>query len=170
MFPLAFFPVPKNHCGFCRRGRTAICYLASASFVCVFSYSLASPAAADLLSHCRAVLWVLNTYTGFWPLLWAHTAQYPADRPPPSPPLSACSQLSFNELVALYAITDVALVTSLRDGMNLGGWEGWIEGGVGCEQGRVVCDGLGRLPWGMARTWVGVRSCEWVGVLRCCGS
>lgn len=31
-------------------------------------------------------------------------------------------QLSFNELVALYAITDVALVTSLRDGMNLGGW------------------------------------------------
>lgn len=29
-------------------------------------------------------------------------------------------QLSFNELVALYAITDVALVTSLRDGMNLG--------------------------------------------------
>ncbi|GAB4814718.1 hypothetical protein N2152v2_001764 [Parachlorella kessleri] len=32
-------------------------------------------------------------------------------------------QLSFNELVALYAITDVALVTSLRDGMNLVSYE-----------------------------------------------
>lgn len=38
-----------------------------------------------------------------------------------------CRQLSFNELVALYAITDVALVTSLRDGMNLGGC--WAVGG-----------------------------------------
>lgn len=32
-------------------------------------------------------------------------------------------QLSFDELVALYAITDVALVTSLRDGMNLVSYE-----------------------------------------------
>jgi trehalose 6-phosphate synthase/phosphatase len=32
-------------------------------------------------------------------------------------------QLSFTELVALYAITDVALVTSLRDGMNLVSYE-----------------------------------------------
>ncbi|KFM22881.1 Alpha,alpha-trehalose-phosphate synthase [UDP-forming] 1 [Auxenochlorella protothecoides] len=32
-------------------------------------------------------------------------------------------QLSFHELVALYAITDVALVTSLRDGMNLVSYE-----------------------------------------------
>lgn len=32
-------------------------------------------------------------------------------------------QLSFSELVALYAITDVALVTSLRDGMNLVSYE-----------------------------------------------
>lgn len=33
-------------------------------------------------------------------------------------PLTPCS-LSFTELCALYAVTDVALVTSLRDGMNL---------------------------------------------------
>ena len=32
-------------------------------------------------------------------------------------------QLSFHELCALYAITDVALVTSLRDGMNLVSYE-----------------------------------------------
>ena len=32
-------------------------------------------------------------------------------------------QLSFNELCALYAITDVLLVTSLRDGMNLVSYE-----------------------------------------------
>ena len=32
-------------------------------------------------------------------------------------------QLSFRELCALYAITDVALVTSLRDGMNLVSYE-----------------------------------------------
>ncbi len=32
-------------------------------------------------------------------------------------------QLAFDELVALYAITDVALVTSLRDGMNLVSYE-----------------------------------------------
>ncbi|KDD73644.1 glycosyltransferase, partial [Helicosporidium sp. ATCC 50920] len=32
-------------------------------------------------------------------------------------------QLSFPELVALYAVTDVALVTSLRDGMNLVSYE-----------------------------------------------
>lgn len=32
-------------------------------------------------------------------------------------------QLSFHELCALYAITDVLLVTSLRDGMNLVSYE-----------------------------------------------
>lgn len=32
-------------------------------------------------------------------------------------------QLSFHELAALYAVTDVALVTSLRDGMNLVSYE-----------------------------------------------
>ena len=32
-------------------------------------------------------------------------------------------QLAFHELAALYAITDVALVTSLRDGMNLVSYE-----------------------------------------------
>ena len=32
-------------------------------------------------------------------------------------------QLTFHELCALYAITDVALVTSLRDGMNLVSYE-----------------------------------------------
>ena len=32
-------------------------------------------------------------------------------------------QLNFHELCALYAITDVALVTSLRDGMNLVSYE-----------------------------------------------
>ena len=32
-------------------------------------------------------------------------------------------QLAFHELCALYAITDVALVTSLRDGMNLVSYE-----------------------------------------------
>lgn len=31
--------------------------------------------------------------------------------------------LAFHELCALYAITDVALVTSLRDGMNLVSYE-----------------------------------------------
>ena len=45
-------------------------------------------------------------------------------------------QLSFNELVALYAITDVALVTSLRDGMNLGVC-GWMDGG-GSHWGGVL--------------------------------
>ncbi len=46
----------------------------------------------------------------------------PNATPPLFPPgcHPRCRQLSFNELVALYAITDVALVTSLRDGMNLG--------------------------------------------------
>ena len=33
------------------------------------------------------------------------------------------TQLAFHELAALYAITDVALVTSLRDGMNLVSYE-----------------------------------------------
>ena len=32
-------------------------------------------------------------------------------------------QLAFHELCALYAVTDVALVTSLRDGMNLVSYE-----------------------------------------------
>ena len=32
-------------------------------------------------------------------------------------------QLPFHELCALYAVTDVALVTSLRDGMNLVSYE-----------------------------------------------
>lgn len=32
------------------------------------------------------------------------------------------TSLSFTELCALYAITDVVMVTSLRDGMNLVGW------------------------------------------------
>ena len=32
-------------------------------------------------------------------------------------------QLSFTELCALYAVTDVALITSLRDGMNLVSYE-----------------------------------------------
>ena len=32
-------------------------------------------------------------------------------------------QLAFQELCALYAVTDVALVTSLRDGMNLVSYE-----------------------------------------------
>ena len=59
-----------------------------------------------------------------------HTArQQPLTPAPPHP----CRQLSFNELVALYAITDVALVTSLRDGMNLGACGGRVWGA------RVVC-------------------------------
>lgn len=33
------------------------------------------------------------------------------------------TSLSFTELCALYAVTDVALVTSLRDGMNLVSYE-----------------------------------------------
>ena len=32
-------------------------------------------------------------------------------------------QLAFHELCALYAVTDIALVTSLRDGMNLVSYE-----------------------------------------------
>ena len=40
--------------------------------------------------------------------------------------------LSFNELVALYAVTDVALVTSLRDGMNLVSFEY-----VACQTNRA---------------------------------
>jgi hypothetical protein len=32
-------------------------------------------------------------------------------------------QLSFHELCALYAVTDVALINSLRDGMNLVSYE-----------------------------------------------
>ena len=32
-------------------------------------------------------------------------------------------QLAFQELCALYAVTDIALVTSLRDGMNLVSYE-----------------------------------------------
>ena len=55
-------------------------------------------------------------------------------------------QLSFNELVALYAITDVALVTSRRDGMNLGAC------GAGVCAGRVW-DGRGRGLAGQA--WEG---------------
>ncbi len=44
------------------------------------------------------------------------------------------TSLSFTELCALYAVTDVALVTSLRDGMNLVGGRGgdvggWKDGG-----------------------------------------
>lgn len=45
-------------------------------------------------------------------------------------------QLSFHELCALYAITDVALVTSLRDGMNLVSYEY-----VACQS-----DNAGKLP------------------------
>ena len=37
--------------------------------------------------------------------------------------LSCARQLAFHELCALYAVTDVALVTSLRDGMNLVSYE-----------------------------------------------
>ena len=46
-------------------------------------------------------------------------------------------QLSFHELCALYAITDVALVTSLRDGMNLVSYEY-----VACQS-----DNAGVLVW-----------------------
>ena len=45
-------------------------------------------------------------------------------------------QLAFHELAALYAITDVALVTSLRDGMNLVSYEY-----VACQS-----DNAGTLP------------------------
>ncbi|CAG9463814.1 unnamed protein product [Pedinophyceae sp. YPF-701] len=41
-------------------------------------------------------------------------------------------QLSFDELVALYAVTDVALVSSLRDGMNLVAYEY-----VACQMNRA---------------------------------
>ena len=42
------------------------------------------------------------------------------------------TSLSFTELCALYAVTDVALVTSLRDGMNLVRGVGeWWEGAGG---------------------------------------
>lgn len=61
------------------------------------------------------------------------TRRRPPSRPAPSrsPPGTLTHvpiyhldrQLSFHELVALYAITDVALVTSLRDGMNLVSYE-----------------------------------------------
>ena len=49
---------------------------------------------------------------------------------------SAAPQLAFHELAALYAITDVALVTSLRDGMNLVSYEY-----VACQS-----DNAGALP------------------------
>ena len=48
----------------------------------------------------------------------------------------AMPQLAFHELAALYAITDVALVTSLRDGMNLVSYEY-----VACQS-----DNAGALP------------------------
>ena len=41
----------------------------------------------------------------------------------PSSKVPCLLQLAFHELAALYAITDVALVTSLRDGMNLVSYE-----------------------------------------------
>jgi hypothetical protein len=68
--------------------------------------------------------------------------------------LSSRRQLSFNELVALYAITDVALVTSLRDGMNLGGLVGgWgfscVRGGRRQRRKQRHASALlsGRPPW-----------------------
>ena len=60
-------------------------------------------------------------------------------------------QLSFHELVALYAITDVALVTSLRDGMNLVSYEY-----VACQRdnaGVLILSefaGAAQVGWGRA--------------------
>lgn len=67
-----------------------------------------------------------------------------------------CRQLSFNELVALYAITDVALVTSLRDGMNLGGWhKGGTRGAVLGRGGAL----LGSLNAGLCCCSAGLVQC-----------
>ena len=59
---------------------------------------------------------------------------YTGKRPPAK--WFAMPQLAFHELAALYAITDVALVTSLRDGMNLVSYEY-----VACQS-----DNAGALP------------------------
>lgn len=60
-------------------------------------------------------------------------------------------QLSFHELCALYAITDVALVTSLRDGMNLVSYEY-----VACQS-----DNAGVWVWGKTLNPNPSSRCRW---------
>ncbi len=56
-------------------------------------------------------------------------------------------------MVALYAITDVALVTSLRDGMNLGGWQRGVLGVLGVVRQGWEAEALWQSSEAVSEVW-----------------
>lgn len=111
------------------------------------------------------LLWLLARRQRARPLPPVHAWQHVLTAP-------AARQLAFHELAALYAITDVALVTSLRDGMNLVSYEyvACQSDNAGALLGCLLTCNLARLvSWGAGipgcTLWVVGRFFWWAPLL-----